>query len=105
MQTVTIYAKHEAAAPAVSRAVGQLGDRLELTLEVTHRIALADNGYGPQWLFVLRGEGGERLSWKTGTLPGIRVGDTFRAKATVKAYAEFRGVIETRLARLTKVKA
>jgi hypothetical protein len=112
-QEAAIYAsraKHlaEKAAAANSRHVGQIGERLELTVTVTreteywrnNRFSYHRDGVELVYITSMRDAAGNTFVVKS---PSFReaVGSTITIRGTVKEHSEFRGEAQTVLARVT----
>lgn len=101
--------KAERAARPVSRWVGTVGAKVTATVTVERIVGLPDYGYGPSSLYILRGDDGALVSWKTQSDVWIgdkraEVGDRAEATFTVKAHTTYQEQQETRATR-TRLKA
>jgi len=86
--------------------IGEVKQRLELTLTVERMIDLPDYGYGSSTIFIMKDADGNAFSWKTGSIPMVGgmflnhyPGCTVTLKGTVKDHELYRGVNQTVLAR------
>lgn len=89
----------EAAARTPSRHVGEVGQRLDLELEV-QRVTSVDTDYGALHIISMRDQDNNLFVWKTGSTsatPGDRLG----VRGTVKKHDEYRGELQTILTRCT----
>lgn len=96
-----------AAAKAASRFVGEVGERIDLTVTVEKRIRIefqdgfgGHNRYGTSYtnLYLCRDEHGNRIVYKgTGDFPGE--GQTARVKATISEHSEYNSEAQTKVSR------
>ncbi len=109
----------EAARKAVSQYVGQVGDKLTITVTLERAINYevpSFRGYGEDvmTIYVFRDANGNKLVWKTsGSLVTydenacrynyVEIGQTFSIKGTVKAHSEYDGEMQTELQRVKRV--
>jgi hypothetical protein len=87
----------------ISEHVGELKERLDLTLTVLHRFDTeidAYKGYGSQILrtHIMKDEHGNAFVWKT-TTKKLAEDMTYSVRGTVKEHGEFKGVKQTVLTR------
>jgi len=83
---------------AASAFVGNVGDKLTLTVTVERIIVLPDYGFGVNYINILRDQAGNVLVYKGLTDLGQR-GETVNLKATVKAHDMRDGVCQTTIQR------
>lgn len=83
---------------AASAFVGNVGDKLTLTVMVEQIIALPDYGYGVNYINILRDQAGNVLVYKGLTDLGQR-GETVNLKATIKGHDMRNGVCQTTVQR------
>ena len=83
---------------ASSALVGNVGDKLVLTVTVERIICLPDYGYGSNYITLLRDPAGNGLVYKGLTDIGQQ-GETVNLKATVKAHDMRDGVCQTTIQR------
>lgn len=89
-----------AAAKAGSQHVGTVGARLDLTLTVEHTIHFEPRGYGwaASTMYLCRDTEGNRVVY-TGSGDFLAKGETGTVKATVKEHGDYKGELQTILAR------
>lgn len=88
----------EKAALGTSKAVGSVGERLQL--ELTVRDAKGFNGdYGYSILYKMEDAAGNVFSWFSSGSTKLDIGQTYKLKATIKGHGEYQGVVETQLSR------
>lgn len=88
--------------PSPSAFIGNIGDRLELTLTVQRVIDL-DGYYGPSHMHVMADEDGNVFVWTTASKKW-ETGNTYHIRGTVKEHRVFRNVHQTCLTRCTEIK-
>jgi hypothetical protein len=81
----------------VSRFQGEIGERLEISMEVT-AVSSFDSPYGKQNLHVFRDAEGNAYLWKTAS-KCWQVGDKKKIRGTVKEHNVYKGIKETILTR------
>lgn len=92
------------AAESPSEYVGQVGDKIQLTLTYTHTAAW-ENSYGGYWsnnvtfLHTFKDENGNVFTWKTGNCIEADYGDKLVVKGTIKDHNEYKGIKQTVLTR------
>lgn len=82
---------------AASAHLGKLGERLELVATV-ERIADVETDYGMLHIHTMRDAAGNALIWKT-TSARLDVDAKLNVRGTVKRHSEYRGELQTELAR------
>ncbi len=107
--------KAEEARKAVSQYVGNVGDRITVTVKLEKRVAYevpAFGGYGTQIkrIYIFADDAGNKIVWKTsGVLwhdpndwnkGGVQEGDTVTIKGTVKDHGEYNGEKQTEIQRV-----
>ena len=88
--------------PGTSEYVGNVGQRMELTLTVTNAIEL-DGNYGRSMMHIMEDEDGNVFVWSTASKT-LEEGSTFHCKGTVKDHRVYRNTKQTVLTRCTEVK-
>jgi hypothetical protein len=87
------------AARAPSAHVGTVGERIRgLKVTVRRRTDLEPNDYGPRTLLAFVDDAGNDLTWFTGAT-GAEVGEVYWLTGTVKAHGEYKGRLQTTVAR------
>lgn len=81
------------------RVVGQIGERIEVTVRVVRKLYL-DGDWGGTTMHVFEDEEGNELVWYASTAD-LDEGEWYRIRGTVKRYAEYRGRVRTVLTRCT----
>lgn len=77
---------------------GNVGDRVELTLTLTH-IGGYDTMYGFTSVYTFVDAEGHQFVWKTGCYLDQSEGSTLTLRGTIKAHSEYRGSRQTELTR------
>ena len=88
--------------PGTSEYVGNVGQRMELTLTVTNAIEL-DGNYGRSMMHIMEDEDGNVFVWSTASKT-LEEGSTFHCKGTVKDHRVYRNTKQTVLTRCTEGK-
>lgn len=83
---------------AASRYVGVIGEKLELTVTVTH-MAEFEGQYGLWTLVGMEDTAGNALVWWATGRPGVKRGDRRVMHATVKKHEPYRGACQTTVTR------
>lgn len=91
-----IQEKARKEAASTSSHIGQVGERLELTLTVTHINSHWGN-YGETFITKLVDEDGNQFTWFTNK--HLVIGAKYTGKATIKKHEEYRGVAQTVITR------
>lgn len=91
-------AKSEA---ADSVYIGEIGDRLTITVNVSNVKVLESRGYGESYLHFMHDENGNSVKWFASSRP-LEVGQ-HTVKATVKDHREYKGMKETLVTRVKEV--
>lgn len=91
-------ARPAAAQGATSAHVGTVGARLDLELTV-ERVTTVATDYGNKHIHTMVDAAGNALVWMT-TSQRLEQGRTIACKATIKAHGEYRGRLQTELARV-----
>jgi len=81
--------------------VGEIGKRVMMTLTV-QRVVTCQTSYGIMYIHTMLDDQGNELVWKTNSR--LELG-SYKGKVTVKAHAEYKGVLQTEISRcvLTKM--
>lgn len=87
--------------PSPSQFVGNIKERLELTLKVTRAIEL-EGAFGISTLHIFEDENKNVFVWTT-TAKSLKEGVTYHLRGTVKDHKVYRGVNQTVLTRCTNV--
>lgn len=82
------------AANAASAFVGNVGDKIEVTVTVERIIVLPDNGFGQSYINLLRDQAGNLLVYRGLSDIGQK-GETVKLKATIKEHQIRDGVNQT----------
>lgn len=84
-----------------SRHVGQIGDRVEMDVDLVHRVTYNNRFTGElAYIYMLKDIDGNRLKWFTGVELDAAVGDILHIRGTVKDHVEYNGAEETVLTRV-----
>lgn len=107
-QAREVKRQFEARESAASKYVGQVKERISLTVTVTKLVSI-ETAYGPGTIVLMRDQDGNIFKWKTGDID-LEVDATYTGKGTVKAHVEYKGILQTELTRcslerVTEVKA
>lgn len=92
-------AEDAAARKAVSRFMGQIGDRVEASVTLVSAKGF-DSAFGRRMMYRFRTDEGNVLVWWTSGGPGVQKGATVRIKGTVKQHSEYDGEQQTTLLRV-----
>ncbi len=87
----------KAAAP-ISQAVGAIGARVEMTLLTEHSMRL-ESDFGPLYLYIMIDAAGNRIVYKGSSTAVPCKGEKARVLASIKEHREYRGVMQTIIAR------
>jgi hypothetical protein len=103
VDTSELAAQYEAASvPAVdeptSEYVGNVGDKIEADLEVTHTF-VTNSYYGSSLLIGMQDDKGNKFVWFSTAMPEVHKGDKVHIKGRIKDHGEFRGSKQTTLTR------
>ncbi|MGH8156594.1 MAG: hypothetical protein ACREPQ_00610 [Rhodanobacter sp.] len=89
---------------AERRHVGVAGERSTMVLRV-ERMVIFDTRFGRQWLAIMRDREGNKLAWKTSSLPPDRFREAkpeqwFECQFKVKEHGDYQGVPQTQVTHL-----
>jgi hypothetical protein len=85
-------------ARANSQFIGNVGDKVTLTVTVEHIIVIKSEFYGDNYITIAHDESGNVYTYKGKTNIG-RKGETNTIKASIKAHVEYKGVKQTAIQR------
>ena len=103
VDTSELAAQYEAASvPAAdeptSEYVGNVGDKIEADLKVTHTF-VTNSYYGSSLLIGMQDDEGNKFVWFSTAMPEVHKGDKVHIKGRIKNHGEFRGSKQTTLTR------
>lgn len=99
----TMEQAREAAKRPESQHVGQIGDRMDLTVTV-HRVIVVEGNYGTTGIHKMTDQAGNELVWFATSGSWLEEGSSYVIKATVKAHDEYQGRKQTVVNRAKVVK-
>ena len=86
-----------------SEYVGQVGDKIEIKVELINIVSYKTYIYGREiWndLYLFRDEQGNEYKWNTQSICELSKGDVASIKATIKEHSEYKGTKQTVLTRV-----
>lgn len=85
-----------------SEYFGNVGDKVQIEISlVSKRDVQTSFGYSCYHTF--KDTEGHTFVWGTSSRPAMRIGDTYKVKATIKEHSEFKGVKQTYLVRVKEI--